>query len=75
MTNRRKGAETPKRKLRFGGNGLPVGSHTYWRDRDGAEHRAEYGDEVDADDVANLDEFLSREMAVLSDVAVDVEEE
>ena len=49
--------------LRFGGPGLPAGTHTFYTTPEGAEHRAESGAEVPAAQVTNAKEFIDRGMA------------
>ncbi len=51
--------------LRFGGEALPAGTHTFYQKADGSEVRIESGAEVDVAEVANAQEFIDRKMAAL----------
>lgn len=57
--------------LKFGGDGLPSGRHTFYTTKDGAEIRAEVGHEVDADLVVNPQQFVDLKMASFSKTSKD----
>ena len=56
-----------KKVLRFGGDALPEGTHTYYqkREADGSatECRADAGQEIELDQIANADYFVSSKRA------------
>lgn len=57
-------AEEPRpRRVRFGGPGLPAGTHTFYVTPGGLQVTALPGDVVDASMVTRLDEFLERGQA------------
>jgi len=55
--------------IRFGGEALLEGEHTYYTDQDGNEKRADFGAELPAEKVANAEYFVKSKKASIVNAA------
>ena len=55
--------------IRFGGEALTEGQHTYYTDGDGNERRAGFGTEIPAEQVADAEYFVKSKRASIVNAA------